>query len=49
MDMIQNIISLLSVDDWINNDEDIQIAKGKYQLPRSIKELKENRKRWRSN
>lgn len=43
--MIKNIIDLLNASDWLIGDEDIDIAKGKYQAPSSWKELKTNIKR----
>lgn len=43
--MIENIVALLSLDDWLIGDEDIDIAKGKYEIPDSWKEFKINRKR----
>ena len=46
--MIKDIIALLNVQDWHIGDEDIDIAKGKYSLPETLKEFKENIKRWRS-
>lgn len=44
--MIKHIVALLSVRDWHIGDEDIDIAKGKYELPETWKEFKNNRKRW---
>jgi len=46
--MIKEIVVLLNTQDWLIGDEDIDIAKGKYSLPETWKELKENRKRWQS-
>lgn len=43
--MIKNIIDLLNTGDWYLSDEDIDIAKGKYQAPTSFKEFKESIKR----
>jgi hypothetical protein len=45
--MIKEIITLLSLDDWIVGDEDIDIAKGKYELTTILRKLriKEKRKR----
>lgn len=43
--MIKRIIDLLNVNDWYVGDEDIDIAKGKYQAPLSLTELKNNIKR----
>jgi hypothetical protein len=43
--MIKNIIDLLNSSDWYVEDEDIDIAKGKYQAPSSWKDLRANVKR----
>ena len=43
--MIKNIIDLLNASDWYVGDEDIDIAKGKYQAPKSLKEMKTSIKR----
>ena len=43
--MIKNIIDLLNTSDWYVGDEDIDIAKGKYQAPSSWKGLKTSIKR----
>ena len=43
--MIKNIIDLLNTSDWYVGDEDIDIAKGKYKAPSSLKELKTSIKR----
>ena len=43
--MIKNIIDLLNTSDWYVGDEDIDIAKGKYQAPKSLKEMRTNVKR----
>lgn len=47
--MIENIVILLSSYDWLIGDEDIDIAKGKYELPENLKEYKINKKRWQQN
>ena len=47
--MIENIILLLSSEDWLIGDEDIDIAKGKYELPQTWKEYRLNKKRWHKN
>ena len=49
--MIQAIIACLAADDWLIGDEDIDVAKGKYEMPYTFSELKTNAKRWqkRSN
>lgn len=44
--MIKDIIACLNAQDWHIGDEDINIAKGKYSLPETWKEFKDNRKRW---
>jgi hypothetical protein len=47
--MIKVIIDLLNVGEFYGVSEDIDIAKGKYKLPYSWKELKEVIKRnWKS-
>ena len=38
--MIKQIIELLAIEDWLVDDEDIKIAKGKYQSPTNWKEFK---------
>lgn len=43
--MIKNIIDLLNASDWYIDDEDIDIAKGKYKSPTSWKEIKNSIKR----
>jgi hypothetical protein len=43
--MIKNIIDLLNTSDWYVGDEDIDIAKGKHQAPKSLKEMKTSIKR----
>lgn len=37
--MIKNIIDLLNSSDWDIQDEDIAIAKGKYEAPTSMGDL----------
>lgn len=44
--MIKAIIACLASQDWLIGDEDIDIAKGKYELPENLKEYKNNKKRW---
>lgn len=39
------LIQILSMDDWYINDEDIQIAKGKYKSPMTLKEVFDRVKR----
>ena len=39
--MIRDIIDLLKADDWNDGGELIQIAKGKYKIPQSLKEYKD--------
>lgn len=43
--MIENIIEMLRLDQWYGKSELIEIAKGKYQKPSSIKEIREQLKR----
>jgi Holliday junction resolvase RusA-like endonuclease len=43
--MIKNIIDLLNSADWYIDDEDIDIAKGKYKSPTTWKEIKNSIKR----
>ena len=43
--MIGNIIDLLSVDDFYGESELIDIAKGKYKAPETLKEMYTNTKR----
>lgn len=43
--LIQNVLALLKIDDFYNESELIDIAKGKYQLPRSYKGFKNTVKR----
>ena len=48
--MIKQILELLNSDEFYGQTENIEIAKGKYQLPLSIKEVMKQRKRakaWR--
>jgi hypothetical protein len=44
--MIELIIRLLSIDDFYSKSENIDIAKGKYKRPMTIKEGMKQRKRW---
>ena len=44
--MIKTIVSLLKVDDFYNESEAIDIAKGKYELQTSFNGAWKNRKRW---
>lgn len=37
---------MLLMEDWLVDDEDINIAKGKYSLPTTWKETKLRDKRW---
>lgn len=39
------ILEVLSLSDFYGADEDIQIAKGKYKTPMSLKDLKDRVKR----
>lgn len=43
--MIDNIITLLNSNDFYGESELIEIAKGKYKLPKTIKEKSKQRKR----
>lgn len=43
--MIKNIIELLKIDEFYNKSELIEIAKGKYKAPETIKEMFKNAKR----
>lgn len=43
--MIRDILSLLSSNEFMIEDEDIQFAKGAYEFPLSFKEIKEKQKR----
>ena len=43
--MIKSTLDLLSSEDWLVEDKDIQIAKGLYELPTTFKELKISIKR----
>ena len=45
--MLKDIIDLLNEDDWLVSDEDILIAKGKYQSIPKWKEFKYNLKQRR--
>jgi|TARA_R110000822_G_scaffold44167_1_gene118689 hypothetical protein len=42
---LKQIIELLASNDWYIDDEDIKIAKGKYQSPTNWKQLRETIKR----
>ena len=44
--MIKHILDLLKLDDYYGVSPHIDIAKGKYQIPRTIKEALKKRKRW---
>jgi hypothetical protein len=49
MDMIKTVIDLLNLEDFYGMSEDIDIAKGKYKYPQTIKEAKSLLKRiWKS-
>ena len=43
--MIKEIITLLSLDDWIVGDEDIDVAKGKHEYTQNFKKIRANVKR----
>lgn len=44
--MIKHILDLLKLDDYYGVSPYIDIAKGKYQSPKTIKEAFKKRKRW---
>jgi hypothetical protein len=46
--MIKNILKMLNTNDWLVGDEDIDIAKGKYEAPTQWKEIKPYLKRNRN-
>jgi hypothetical protein len=47
--MIRQVIQLLQMDDWLNSGECTEIAKGKYQLPTTLKGATKKIKRlWQS-
>lgn len=46
--MIDHILKLLKEAEYLGMGENIDIAKGKYKLPESIKEAKEQNKRARA-
>ena len=47
--MINQIIQLLQLDEWLNAGEYTEIAKGKYQLPTTIKgATKKIKRQWQS-
>jgi len=46
--MIELITTMLSIDDFYNKSERIDIAKGKYELTTSFKKAWKQRKRWQS-
>ncbi len=35
---MENLLDLLKIDDWYGASENIEIAKGKYQLPKTLKQ-----------
>jgi len=43
--MIGKILELLSHDEWIGHSHIIDVAKGKYKIPKTIKEKREQVKR----
>lgn len=43
--MIKKMLELLNSNDWYIGDEDIDIAKGKYQAPTNLKEVRKSIKR----
>lgn len=46
--MIEQILELLNQDDWYGVSKNIDIAKGKYKIPTSLKEKQEQTKRDRA-
>ena len=44
--MIETIIDILRQGDFYNVSEEVDIAKGKYKIPKTIKEGLKQRKRW---
>ncbi len=44
--MIKKIVSALASSEWLVGDEDIDIAKGLYAIPKNKKERKVLTKRW---
>ncbi len=46
--MIKNILKMINTNDWLVGDEDINIAKGKYEAPVQWKEMKPYLKRNRN-
>jgi len=43
--MIKNILKMLNTNDWLVGDEDINIAKGKYEAPTQWNEVRKHIKR----
>ena len=43
--MIKSILKMLNTSDWLIGDEDINIAKGKYEAPTQWKDIKTYLKR----
>tara|TARA_R110001606_G_scaffold395449_1_gene567761 strand:- start:9342 stop:9500 length:159 start_codon:yes stop_codon:yes gene_type:complete len=43
--MIENILELLSLEEWMGQSENIEIAKGKYKIPLTIKAKRKQLKR----
>lgn len=43
--MIKIILKMLNTNDWLVGDEDINIAKGKYEAPLQWEELRQHIKR----
>ena len=47
--MIKEVLNLLQLDDWLNAGEFTEIAKGKYQLPTTLKgATKKIKRQWQS-
>lgn len=43
--MIEQILQMLRLDPWHGKDELIEIAKGKYKIPKTVKEVFEQTRR----
>jgi hypothetical protein len=39
--MLEKIIALLNTNEWYEGDEWVQIAKGKYQYPKTLNDIKD--------
>jgi hypothetical protein len=45
--MIKDILNMLQLDEWVGISENIDIAKGKYRKPKTMKDAIKSYKRWR--